>query len=88
MFETGGAAHRKGAIRPDLDTRTPQTRGPRVALPVVMTNKTKDGIEVLTDTAKKVFDGAKQKAKDAKRAVRDVALHTNDKIQDFKDRLN
>jgi ElaB/YqjD/DUF883 family membrane-anchored ribosome-binding protein len=50
--------------------------------------KAKDGIEVVTDTAKKVFDGAKQKAKDAKRAVRDAALHTNDKLQDFKDRMN
>jgi hypothetical protein len=61
--------------------------------------KAKDGIEAVTDTAKdvaakvadgakQVVDAAKQKAKDAKRAVRDAALHTNDKLEDLKDRLD
>jgi hypothetical protein len=59
----------------------------------------KDGAAAVAITAKEiaarvapaanaVVDATKQKAKDAKRAVRDAALHTNDTFEDLKDKLD
>jgi hypothetical protein len=48
----------------------------------------KDIAARVADGASTLLDATKQKAKEAKRAIRDGVIHTNDKLEDLTDKID
>src|SRR4051812_28893700 len=76
------------AMTKQVDSKIDQVADKATSGIEAITDAAKDVASRVSDEAKKLLLEAEHKATELKRAARDAALHTNDKLEDLKKRIN